>query len=214
MTFWPKQIGWPRNEEPHTDLNSGAIVKRRLQIASAISIVAIIVAGIALGSRFGTDPLDVESPLIGQPLPRLELTTIDGDAFNSDSLLGAPAVINVWASWCFPCRAEHEVLLASANAYPGVQFVGLVYQDRLSGVERFLDEFGEGYPNLMDDDARAAIELGVFGVPETYFVDASGVIVAKVQGPVTAPVMESTLNAVILGQQPGTQNLGTVQLSE
>jgi cytochrome c biogenesis protein CcmG/thiol:disulfide interchange protein DsbE len=189
-------------------------MKRGFQIAGAIAVLAVIVVGVVLGSRFGSDPLDVESPLIGQPLPRLRLASVDGGEFDSQALLGAPSVINVWASWCFPCRAEHEVLLSAAEDYPGVSFVGLVYQDRLSNVEKFLDEFGTGYPNVLDDDARAAIELGVFGVPETFFVDAEGIIVAKVQGPVTRSIMESTLNAVILGQQPGTQNVGTVQLTE
>ena len=189
-------------------------MKRRLQILAALTVLGVIVVGVVLGSRFGTDPLDVESPLIGQPLPRLQLETVSGDNFDSTSLAGAPAVINVWASWCFPCRAEHGVLLAGSEAYPGVEFVGLVYQDRTASVLDFLDEFGENYDNLMDPEARAAIELGVFGVPETFFVDADGIIVAKVQGPITTPVLESTLNAVLLGQQPGTQNVGTVQLAE
>ncbi len=186
----------------------------KLQVGAGALIISLIVLGVVLGGRFGSDPRIVESPLIGRPLPDLTLTTVEGEPFRFADLVGSPTVVNVWASWCLPCRAEHQVLLAGADAYPGVDFVGVVYQDRLANVQDFLSEYGTGYPNVMDDDARAAIELGVFGVPETFFVDAAGTIVAKVQGPITGPVLESTLNAVLLGERPGTRTVGTVQISE
>ncbi|NNC41746.1 MAG: redoxin domain-containing protein, partial [Acidimicrobiia bacterium] len=165
-------------------------MNKPIQITASLTVLALIVLGIVLGSRFGNDPLDVESPLIGQPLPALNLETIDGEPFDFAALSGSPIVINVWASWCLPCRAEHGVLQAGAEAYQGVDFVGIVYQDSVSNARRFLDTYGAEYPNVMDPDARAAIELGVFGVPETFFIDANGIIVAKVQGPVTALILE------------------------
>ncbi len=191
-----------------------ALVNRGIQLIASISVLALIVLGVVLGSRFGTDPLDVESPLIGQPLPPLILETISGEPFAFTDLSGSPTVVNVWASWCLPCRAEHAVLQSGAEAYQGVDFVGVVYQDSASRAQSFLDTYGGGYPNVMDPDARAAIDLGVFGVPETFFVDAAGTIVAKVQGPITASILEETLNAVLLGEQPGTRTAGTVQLAE
>ncbi len=189
-------------------------MNRPIQIAASLTVLALIVLGIVFGSRFGNDPLDVESPLIGQPLPPLTLETIDGEPYRFADLSGSPTVINVWASCCLPCRAEHAILQTGAEAYQGVDFVGIVYQDSVSNAQRFLDTYGAEYPNVMDPDARAAIDLGVFGVPETFFIDSNGIIVAKVQGPLTLSILEETLNAVLLGQQPGTRSAGTVQLAE
>jgi cytochrome c biogenesis protein CcmG/thiol:disulfide interchange protein DsbE len=177
-----------------------------------------IVGGIALGvgamvlvfsSRFGVDPRLVDSPLVGQPLPNLELEVLSqhgprGETLALTDLKGDVLVVNFWASWCFPCRGEHPALTAVARDYRerGVSLVGVVYQDRTSEVIEFLDELGwggENYRYLLDPDSRGAVEFGVFGVPETYFVDAAGLIVGKVQGAVTSSLLRSTLDQILAG---------------
>jgi len=115
-------------------------------------------------------------------------------------------VINFWASWCFPCRLEHDDLTSTALAYQdrGVHFLGIVYQDEPEQASAFLDEFGRGtnYSYVVDPDSRAIVELGVFGVPETYIVDADGIIQGKIAGEVNAAVLQRALDQVLAGQTP------------
>jgi cytochrome c biogenesis protein CcmG/thiol:disulfide interchange protein DsbE len=161
------------------------------------------------GGRFGQDPRLVESPLIGQalpyipPLPYLE----EEGALDFDELRGQIVVVNFWASWCFPCRIEHPALTGTAAAYAdrGVHFVGILHQDSEASAISFLDEFGRGvnYSYVTDDDSRAAVELGLFGVPETYFIDADGVVRGRVQGEVSPTLLIETIEALLLGQDQG-----------
>ena len=119
-------------------------------------------------------------------------------------LEGEILVVNFWASWCIPCRYEHPALTAASEAYAGrgVRFVGIVYQDSKERAVGFLDEFGRGanYSYVVDADSRVTVELGVFGIPETYFVDAQGVIRGKVQGAVDAVVLVSTIEDMLAGR--------------
>ena len=93
-----------------------------------------------------------------------------------ESLRGRPVVLNFWATWCVPCYEEHAVLVrAAARARAtSVQFLGIVYEDEEATVQQLPARQGSAYPSLMDDDGKTAIAYGVFGVPETYFVDARG----------------------------------------
>jgi cytochrome c biogenesis protein CcmG/thiol:disulfide interchange protein DsbE len=100
-----------------------------------------------------------------------------------DSLRGKPVVINFWATWCVPCFQEHPALTEAARSFPDVQFLGIVYEDDEALTQQFLRERGSAYPTLMDKEGRAAIAFGVFGVPETFFIDAGGRIVEKFVGP-------------------------------
>lgn len=177
----------------------------------------VSIAGIVLGvgamvlvfsSRFGVDPRLVNSPLIGEPVPGIELEQLEGQGpLALTDLHGDVLVINFWASWCFPCRAEHPALTAAARDYRdrGVTMVGMIYQDEPGPVNEFLDELGRGgdnYKYLLDPNSRAAVEFGVFGVPETYFVDAEGIIVGKIQGAVTSGALRSTLDQILAGERP------------
>jgi len=106
-----------------------------------------------------------------------------------DELRGQVVVVNFWASWCVPCRTEHAYLTAGQAAYRerGVQFVGIIFQDSVEAANLFLDQLGrgEGYLYVVDPGSRAAVEFGVYGIPETFFVDRAGRIVDKVAGPVS-----------------------------
>jgi cytochrome c biogenesis protein CcmG/thiol:disulfide interchange protein DsbE len=123
--------------------------------------------------------------LIGHAAPDFSLSPISGGApISLAGLRGSPVVLNFWASWCGPCVDEHAVLLEASRAFmPQVRFLGVVYDDSKEEAGRFLSEAGEGYPALLDPDGRVAVAYGIYGVPETFFIDAAGRIVAKKTGP-------------------------------
>lgn len=187
-----------------------------LRLASGIAVVASLVLAVVLASRFGTDPSLVASPLIGKPAPELTLSRLDGRGdLTLTELRGQVVVVNFWASWCVACRAEHDDLVATAGAFQerGVTFVGVVYQDDPESAIGFLDELGWGdnYHYLVDPGSRAAISFGVFGVPETFFIDPEGVIVGKITGESNAVLLGTTLDQILAGERPGEHTAGTVQ---
>jgi cytochrome c biogenesis protein CcmG/thiol:disulfide interchange protein DsbE len=171
----------------------------------AIGILVLVAA--AFGTRFGTDPGVVDSPLIGRPAPDVTLPYLEQEgqlAFRD--LRGEVLVVNFWASWCVPCREEHPALLAAAERYAdeGVRFVGVIYQDRSEQAVAFLDELGRGYDHLEDPGSTAAIDFGVFGLPETYIIDRDGTVVAKITGATTFDRLATTIEDVLAGQPPGS----------
>lgn len=184
---------------------------------TGLAVVAgSLVLAVILGSRFGRDPSFIASPLIGRPAPELTLPYLtDTGDFSLRQLDGKVVVVNFWASWCVPCRAEHPDLVATADAFEdsGVRFVGVLYQDDAEPAIDFLDELGWGnnYVYVVDPGSRAAIAFGVFGVPETFFIDAEGLIVAKIIGQTDAILLGSTLDQILRGERPGEQTVGTVQ---
>ena len=172
-----------------------------------------LATAVVLVTRFGDGPFLVESPLIGQPIPDITLEALDGSGpIRLPDLVGNITVVNFWASWCFPCRLEHPLLTEAARQFDSVNFLGVVFQDTADRANEFLDEFGRGYPHLLDPDARGAINFGLFGIPETYFINAEGIVVAKITGELRPGVLEDTLSRIILGERPRSQTLGTVQL--
>ncbi|HSM01021.1 MAG TPA: TlpA disulfide reductase family protein [Acidimicrobiia bacterium] len=186
---------------------------RRWMAWTALVVVVVALLLIFL-PRFGTDPSVSASPLIGKPVPDVTVESVeDGEPISLRSLEGQAVVVNFWAPWCVPCREEHAVLLAAAEAFASadVLVLGIVYQSEIGAVNRFLDELGRGYPAAMDPGSRAAISFGVRGVPETFFVDASGTVVAKVTGPVDGPLITSTLEAILLGESVDSRETGEVQ---
>jgi cytochrome c biogenesis protein CcmG/thiol:disulfide interchange protein DsbE len=182
--------------------------KRRRAWVPLLSILfAVGVVAFVFNSRFGQDPRLVDSPLIGQPLADMTLEYLEQPgALTFSDLEGQVAVLNFWASWCFPCRLEHSALTSTAAAYAGrgVHFVGILYQDDVEPAVAFLDEFGRGenYSYVNDTGSRAIVELGTFGVPETYFVDAEGIIRGKVQGEVNSAILVRTLESILAGETP------------
>ena len=157
--------------------------------AFAAALVVVLFAGL------GKDPQAIDSPLIGHSAPSFALREVgSGRTINLDQFKGKPVVLNFWATWCGPCYEEHPTLVASARALePNVQFVGVVFQDSEARIQKFLDERGRAYPTVIDDAGKTGIAYGVGGVPETFFLDASGTIVAKYAGPLTPDLLQTNL---------------------
>ena len=112
----------------------------------------------------------------GLPTAVNELPTTDVAGFNAlmDELVGTPVVVNVWASWCEPCKAETPLLVRAAEDHPEVQFLGVDVKDSRGGATSFLGTFGVTYPSLFDPPGAIQTELGMLGPPATFFYDASG----------------------------------------
>ena len=121
--------------------------------------------------------------LLDKPIPPFELPglTVDSSGLSAGELAGRPLLVNVFASWCAPCR--HEIPLMVRLASEGVPIYGIAYKDDPAATRAFLEELGDPYALvLVDRDGRAGLDLGISGVPETYAVDAQGIIVAKHAG--------------------------------
>jgi cytochrome c biogenesis protein CcmG/thiol:disulfide interchange protein DsbE len=162
--------------------------------------LVVIPLGWLLLSGFGRDPREVASPLIGRPAPSWTLTALDGATLSSADLAGRPYVVNFWASYCIPaCVDEHPVLAAAHDRYGDqVAVVGIVYNDEPADAEGFLARYGDaGYPHLVDADGRLAIEFGVTGPPETYFVDADGILRDKQFGPLTSALLTQRMATIL-----------------
>lgn len=148
----------------------------------------------------GGDPSVIPSALVGQPAPPFDLPPLDGagvPGFARADLDGQVTVVNIFASWCGPCRVEHPQLVALA-ADERIRVVGIDYKDQPANALRFLEDLGNPYAAIgVDTRGRAAIDWGVYGVPETFVVDRAGVIRFKFIGPLSAEAVERALMPVI-----------------
>lgn len=179
-------------------------------------VVLTAVLAVVLASRFGSDPGLVDSPLIGQPAPGFDLEQLDGSGMVAlEDLDGEIVVLNFFASWCLECRSEHADLVATADSFAdgGVRVVQISYQEDSSTSLRYLEEEGmsEAAIYLADDRSRTAIAYGVFGIPETFFIDEEGIVVGKIIGEADALTLGSTIDTIKKGEVPGQQTLGETQ---
>ncbi|MEO8379559.1 MAG: redoxin family protein [Acidobacteriota bacterium] len=166
-----------------------------------VLIVGAIIAAAVLGILFvglGKNPAEIRTPLIGKTAPTFALREVGtGRTIDIASLKGKPVVLNFWATWCGPCWEEHPVLVANARLQPNVQFLGVVFQDEEKKILDFLEQRGYSYPTVVDERGKTAIAYGVGGVPETYFIDANGVIRAKYNGPMSTDILQENLKKVL-----------------
>lgn len=165
-----------------------------------IALVAVLVAFLAVGLKL--DPRELPSPLIGKPAPAFSLPLLQEDGvLQAAQLRGQPMLVNFWASWCRPCLEEHPLLMSLA-ARDELRIVGVNYKDTSEDAQRWLARHGNPFDRIArDGQGQAGLDWGVYGVPETFVLDAQGVIVYKHVGPITAQVWAREL-APRLGVQP------------
>jgi cytochrome c biogenesis protein CcmG/thiol:disulfide interchange protein DsbE len=154
-----------------------------------------------LGVGLWRDPHLVPSPLIDRPAPAFHLARLDEPdrSFSPQELLGKVWLLNTWASWCVSCREEHPLLMALSKA-DVIPIYGLNYKDTRPNALEWLSERGNPYVfNMQDTDGRVGIDYGVYGVPETYLIDKTGVIRYKQIGPLTLKALEETILPMVQG---------------
>ncbi len=189
--------------------SEGSQRNTKVWIVAGVVGAAFVALAIVFGSRFGVDPRVVESPLVGLPAPHVELEYLDrAGTLNIGDLRGDVVVVNFFASWCIPaCRDEHPHLTAAAADYAdrGVRFVGIATSDQPEDSIAFLDKYGWGtnYSYLTDPDARAGVEFGTFGVPETFVIDRAGLVTHKFTGAITYDELSAELERVLAGTGSG-----------
>lgn len=158
-------------------------------------------AGLFLVRLYSGDPSKLPSALIGRPAPEFVLPPIQGSATpgfsTADLRQGRVTVVNVWASWCAPCRDEHPHLMALARD-PSIVLVGINNKDAADNARRFLGQLGNPYARIGADlNGRVSIDWGVYGVPETFVVDGAGRITYKYVGPLTPAIIADQLMPAI-----------------
>jgi cytochrome c biogenesis protein CcmG, thiol:disulfide interchange protein DsbE len=166
----------------------------------------ILLAGLVavFATTIDRDASLVRSVLIDKPAPQFALPAVDGigvPGFETATLKGQPTLVNVFASWCIPCRDEHP-LLEAVKAETGIRLFGINHSDAPENAAAFLAELGNPYDAVGGDrDRRVSLDWGVYGVPETFLVDADGVIVFKHVGPLTPQAIENDLKPAIAAAQ-------------
>lgn len=168
-------------------------------IATLLALLVLFAFGLRRDASF------MPSARIGRLLPDFSLAALDGDAtIKSASIVGTPHIINFWASWCGACREEHAVLVGLGERFakdPSVRMLGINYRDTRANAGQFLKKMGAfPYPSALDPDARTGVDFGVFGLPETFFVDAGGIVRARHIGPLTPAAAETYLALIGAGR--------------
>lgn len=166
-----------------------------------VPLIALVALLAVFAFNLNRDPGYVPSVLINKPAPAFSLAkvaTLTLPGFDTASLKGQVSVVNVFASWCIPCRDEHPVL-EQLKAETGVKLFGINQKDTPENAKKFLDELGNPFDAVGGDgNGRVSIDFGVYGVPETFVVDKNGVIAFKFVGPMSVKAMETVVKPAIL----------------
>lgn len=174
-------------------------MKRWLITLSSVLLCGALLAVLLQG--FGRNPHEVPFMLQGKPAPAFTLRALDtGQPVSLEQFRGRPVVINFWASWCAPCKMEHPVLEWGQREFGDqAQFLGVVFEDTEDNARKFLQRYGASFPQLADPRSRVAVDYGVAGVPETYFIDPQGTILRKHVGPIDPESLASSIRALAAG---------------
>jgi cytochrome c biogenesis protein CcmG, thiol:disulfide interchange protein DsbE len=169
----------------------------RLRWAIPAAVVPVL---LLLAYGFKTDPHEIPSPLLGRPAAAFSLTTFAGSPLSLESLRGKVVVLNFWASWCVPaCYEEAPTLERTWRAYKdkGVTVVGVDVQDKEEAAREFLARFDHSFPNAPDPKGRVSVDYGVYGVPETFFIDRKGRVRFKHVGALTDEIARRHLDVLL-----------------
>ena len=169
------------------------------RFAALVPLAVFLVVGVFLAVGLTLNPREIPSPLIGKPVPEFSLPPVQGRTLglSSADLNGEVSLVNVFASWCVACRAEHPLFM-ELKAKGIVPIHGLNYKDRPADAEQWLNELGDPYTRTgADINGRVAIDWGVYGVPETFLIDRQGRIAYKQIGPLNPEVLEKTILPLI-----------------
>ncbi len=159
-------------------------------------LLIFIVLGLFLARGLQLDPKALPSALIDKPLPEFSLPALaSGEMLTREDVIGQPGLFNVWATWCISCRVEHPWLQQLAD--DGVPIFGINYKDDDDSAKSWLRELGDPYrANIVDAEGSLGLDLGVYGAPETYFVDSAGIIRYRHVGVVDQQVWSQRLKAI------------------
>lgn len=173
-------------------------------------VVLVALTALFVGWSLKRDPAFKPDAMVGKPIPETVLPILHQGAAGPGQIdlktagVGKPMLVNVFASWCAPCRLEHPQLMRLQAE--GVAIVGVAYKDDPAASAAFLEELGDPYRIvLVDREGRAGLDLGVSGVPETFAVDAFGKVVAKSTGPLIDPAEADRMAAALRAPAPGAR---------
>ena len=157
-----------------------------------VILFAVIIPTLALlYFSLTRDPRALPSALVGKPAPEFSLETLDGGSFSLASARGTPIILGFWATWCGPCLGEHRLIqqFQKPAEAAGIRFYSVLYEDTPENARGFIKRYGKAAPILIDPNLNTAINYGVAGVPETFFIDRNGVILYKHAGVLTADLL-------------------------
>lgn len=178
-----------------TGLDLRRLPRPHLLAAALVPLLLVVALGGWVLSRMpSTSPT-----AIGSVAPDFTLVSLEGEPIRLADLRGRPVIVNFWASWCRPCIEEFPLLRAAAARHEadGLAVVGVVYRDRSEAARDFMERYGGTWPTAMDPGERVAAAYGVFGPPETYFIDRDGIIVARNIGQISEAMLDDQLAAII-----------------
>ncbi len=179
--------------------------RRTRWVAFAAVLVAVTLAASLFAFGLGRDPGVVRSALVGRAAPAFDLPLLFGaGTIRLSDLRGKVVVLNFWASWCTDCRVEHDALAAAWGRYrdQGVVLVGVAFEDAASSSRAFAKALGMDWPIVSDTASRTALEYGVYGVPETFFIGQDGVVASRWVGPVPYAHLTDEITRLQAGATP------------
>jgi cytochrome c biogenesis protein CcmG/thiol:disulfide interchange protein DsbE len=173
-------------------------MRRRPATALAVAAIALVTIASACGGSDASDD-GLGAKAMSSPAPALAGRTVQGGAASLAELRGSVVVVNVWATWCDPCRDEQPDLVRLANEFEGrgVQFLGVNERDDPAKARAWVKEFGVPYPSILDEPGAWADDLAFFGLPDTYVIDGSGIIRWAVSGQTDAAQMRRLIEDVL-----------------
>ncbi len=166
------------------------MIRYLLPLGLFVGLVVIFIYGLQ------HDPRHVPSPLIGKPAPEFNLPTLHSPDVNihSEDLKGKVSLLNVWASWCGACLTEHPVLIEATSKHPNLNLYGLNYKDKREDALQWLEQLGNPYiEHAFDESGSISIDYGVYGAPETFVIDKTGIIRYKHIGPISKQQLETII---------------------